>query len=207
MRKEIPLLITLLSGLIYVVANFFNLSIASSTKKALDQWFLIATAFAVLLGVVNLTIIHLNNISGGRSGWIYSLILLASMWAVVFYGLFKTNQDPFYQNFIYNRMLNPLSATMYSILVFYITSAAYRAFRVRSFEATLLLLTAIVVMLGRAPIGDLITPALPSLTNWLLDIPNTAGMRGIMIGATLGGVATSLRVIVGIERAYLSGGE
>lgn len=197
----------MLSGLTYVVANFFNVPIAKSTKTSLDQWFLIATAFAVLLGVVNLTIIHLNNISGGKSGWVYSLILLLSMWGIIFYGLFKTNQDPFYQNILYNRMLNPLSATMYSILVFYIASAAYRAFRIRSFEATLLLLTAIIVMLGRAPIGDLISPVLPAMTNWLQDIPNTAGMRGIMIGATLGGVATSLRVIAGIERAYLSGGE
>lgn len=207
MRKEIPLLITLLSGLIYVIANFFNVPIAKSTKTTLDQWFLIATAFAVLLGVVNLTIIHLSNISGGRSGAAYSLILLISMWGIILYGLLRTNQDPFYQGFLYNRMLNPLSATMYSILVFYISSAAYRAFRIRSFEATLLLITAIIVMLGRAPIGDLISPALPALTNWLQDIPNTAGMRGIMIGATLGGVATSLRVITGIERAYLSGGE
>lgn len=207
MRKEIPLLITLVSGLVYVIANFFNVPIAKTTKIALDQWFLIATAFAVLLGVVNLTIIHLSNVSGQKSGWVYSLILLVSMWGIIIYGLFRTNQDPFYQNILYNRMLNPLSATMYSILVFYIASAAYRAFRIRSFEATLLLVTAIVVMLGRAPIGDLISPALPDLTNWLQDIPNTAGMRGIMIGATLGAVATALRVIAGIERTYLSGGE
>lgn len=207
MRKEIPLLITLVSGLVYVIANFFNVPVAKATKTELDQWFLIATAFAVLLGVVNLTIIHLNNVSGQKSGWVYSLILLVSMWGIIIYGLFRTNQDPFYQNILYNRMLNPLSATMYSILVFYIASAAYRAFRIRSFEATLLLVTAIVVMLGRAPIGDLISPALPALTNWLQDIPNTAGMRGIMIGATLGGVATALRVIAGIERTYLSGGE
>lgn len=207
MRKEIPLLITLVSGLVYVVANFFNVAVAKTTKGELDQWFLIATSFAVLLGVVNLTVIHFRNLSSAKSGKFYSLVLLLSMYGTIAVGLWQTNQGPFYQGFIYNRMINPLSATMYSILVFYISSAAYRAFRVRSFEATLLLLTAVIVMIGKVPIGDLISPSIPALTSWLQDVPNTAGMRGIMIGTALGGVATALRVITGLERTYLSGGE
>jgi hypothetical protein len=207
LRKEIPLLITLLSGLVYVVANFFNVPLAKTVKGELDQWFLIATAFAVLLGVVNLTMIHVRNLMSSKSGKFYSLVLLVAMYGTIAIGLFQTNQGPFYQGFIFNRMINPLSATMYSILVFYISSAAYRAFRVRSFEATLLLLTAVIVMIGRVPIGDIISPYIPQVTSWLQDVPNTAGMRGIMIGIALGGVATALRVIVGLERTYLSGGE
>lgn len=205
MRKEIPLLITLLSGLIYVIANFFSIPIATSAKNTLDSWFLISTAFAVLLGVVNLTMLHVRNISMRRSGWGFSLILLLGLYLPMIYGTFKTASDPFFNDFLYNRMINPLSATMFSLLVFYITSAAYRAFRIRSFEASLLLLTAVIMMLGRAPIGDLISPWIPKAASWLLDILNVSGMRGITIGATLGGVATALRVVVGIERAYLAG--
>lgn len=205
MRKEIPLLITLVSGLIYVIANFFAVPVAKTAKNTLDSWFLVSTAFAVLLGVINLTLLHLRNISTRRVGWGYSVVLLVSMYFVMLYGVFKTASDPFFNDFIFNRMINPLSGTMFSLLCFYITSAAYRAFRIRSFEATLLLVTAVIIMLGRAPIGDLISPWLPKATSWLLDIPNVAGMRGIQIGATLGGIATSLRIIAGIERAYLSG--
>lgn len=205
MRKEIPLLITLLAGLIYVIANFFSVPIATSAKNTLDSWFLISTAFAVLLGITNLTLLHLRNISARRTGWGYSVVLLTAMYFMTIYGTFKTASDPFFNDFLFNRMLNPLSGTMFSLLVFYITSAAYRAFRIRSFEASLLLLTAVIIMLGRAPVGDLISPWLPKATSWLLDILNVSGMRGIQIGATLGGVATALRVVVGIERAYLAG--
>jgi len=41
--------------------------------------------------------------------------------------------------------------------------------------------------------------------DWIMDVPNTAGSRGILLGATLGGIAVLLRVILGIERGHFVG--
>jgi hypothetical protein len=38
---------------------------------------------------------------------------------------------------------------------------------------------------------------------WIMNYPNLAGQRAIMIGIGLGVVAMSLRLILGIERTYL----
>ncbi len=116
---------------------------------------------------------------------------------------------------MYQNLFVPMQATMFSILAFYIASAAYRAFRARTREATVLLVTAIVVMLGRVPLGAMLIPYkpwggqvefLPWLTEWILNNPSMAAQRGIMIGIGLGMIATSLRIIFGIERTYMGGG-
>src|SRR5438552_234148 len=60
----------------------------------------------------------------------------------------------------------PLESTMFSILAFYIVSAAYRAFRVRSAEAAILMITAVVLMLGQVPVGALLTSKLPEHGAW-----------------------------------------
>jgi hypothetical protein len=98
------------------------------------------------------------------------------------------------------------SATMFSTLAFFISSAAYRTFRARTPEAAILLVSAVVVMLGRVPIGGYIADVIPEGMQWLMSVPNMAAKRGILLGVSLGAIATSLRIIFGIERSYLGGG-
>jgi hypothetical protein len=93
-------------------------------------------------------------------------------------------------------------------LAFYVASAAYRAFRARNLEATILLIAAIVVMMGRIPFGDMLTGGnMTPVSEWLMDKPNAAAQRGIIIGAALGAASMSIRVILGIETTYLGKGE
>jgi hypothetical protein len=111
-------------------------------------------------------------------------------------------------NVLFENMVSPLQATMFSLLAFYVASAAYRAFRARNVEATILLIAAIVVMMGRIPFGDMLTGGrMTPLSEWLMNKPNAAAQRGIMIGAALGAASMSIRVILGIETTYLGKGE
>lgn len=104
---------------------------------------------------------------------------------------------------IYDHVFDPCNSTMFALLAFFVASAAFRAFRARNVEAALLLAAAIVVMLGRAPLGRSLDDVFPDLAQWLIDIPNNAGRRAIMMGAAVGAIATGLRVIVGLERSHL----
>jgi hypothetical protein len=115
---------------------------------------------------------------------------------------------------IYNHMLVPLQGTMFSILAFFIASAAFRAFRARTKEAFCLLLAALIIMFGRVPLGEFIWAKLFGLkfpvqmgdiTEWIMNVLNMAARRGIMLGVALGVIATSLKIIFGIERTYLGG--
>lgn len=125
--------------------------------------------------------------------------------------------NPF-QNWMYKYLLQNLAATMFALLSFYIASAAFRAFRAKSFEATALLVTGIIVMIGNVTAGEFVSHWLrhdlhlafldfAQWTNWILNGPNIAAQRAITFGLFLGQMALALRIIFGIERTYLGGGD
>ncbi len=106
-------------------------------------------------------------------------------------------------NWLYDHVFAPCNATMFALLAFFIASAAFRAFRARNVEAGLLLGAAILIMIGRVPLGRALHESLPWLAEWIIDVPNNAGRRAILMGAALGAIATGLRVILGLERSHL----
>ena len=114
--------------------------------------------------------------------------------------------------FAYEYAMKPLTATMFAMLAFYVASAAFRAFRAKNIEASLLLGTAFIILLGRTPAGVALTAWFPdaigglridSLTVYIMSVFNTAGNRAIMIGIALGIASTSLKVLLGMDRSYL----
>jgi uncharacterized membrane-anchored protein len=117
-------------------------------------------------------------------------------------------------DWVFQNMFVPLDATMFSLLAFYIASAAFRAFRARSFEATALLIAGCIVMIGRVPLGEQLSVQLlgneisfSTVASWILNNPNAAAQRGILLGVLLSMVAISLRIIFGIERTYMGGAD
>lgn len=209
MRKELPIAIGLVLGLLIIAGSYFTGSKQLATIKTnLDDWFTVVQAWTVAIGVVNLTQIHLRKVSNKREGWPFSIWLIVCMYGMILWGIFvaKSANDPNWK-WMYNQIIAPMNATVYSSLVFYIGSAAYRSFRVRNAEATVLLVAAVIMMLGRVPLGPVLLGGqwIAKTADWILNVPNAAGMRGIQIGACLGGIATALRILLGIERGHLGG--
>jgi len=58
--------------------------------------------------------------------------------------------------------------------------------------------------LGAVPIGEAIWPGFPPLSEWIMSTINTASLRAVTIGITLGAVSQSIRNLMGIERGHLS---
>lgn len=130
------------------------------------------------------------------------LAIFDSSWQFKFYTPEGLTNDMFVHFFDY--ILIPLQATMFALLAFFITSASYRAFRARNLLATLLLISALIVMLRftPGPWGEY----LAKTSSWVMNVPNLAAQRAIVIGIGLGIVATALKVILGIERGYMGKG-
>lgn len=209
MRREIPLAICFIMGVVMTVQFFIPHRWSLWLFENMLKWLIIVAIFALLLGLLNLIKIHIQKVQRRRRDWLYSLVALAGVAAslITGFGWGIGAEGPFMK--LYNYVQIPMQATMFSLLAFYIASAAFRTFRARTLEATLLLVAALVVMLGRVPLGHFFenTLRLPAVAEWVLDYPNMAAKRGIMIGVGLGAISTALKIILGIERSWLGGGE
>jgi len=229
-KRKIPLLITFTVGFIIIISEFIPHKPFGQISGELEVWFLIISGFAIILGQLSLFKVNFLKIKFRQKNWPYFVVTLVSFAIMVVVGLswgtesnpgiFGNGQSvsaaigskPF--DYLFNNVYQHLSATMFSLLAFFIASAAYRAFIARTVESNLLLIAAVLVMLGNTSLGSFLTGwlpeslsflHLPKISEFIMKYPNTAGQRAIMIGAGLGLIGSSLRIILGIERSYLGG--
>lgn len=186
-----------------VLADFF---ISSDSIDALSLYLIrtasVVAAFALVLGVVNVLTVHLNKVYTRDKGWGYSMLLLGALLFTLGVGFLTGGPASAEMQEIFEIVLFPLEATLFSLLAFFVVTAAYRAFRVKSFETGLFVIFGILVLLGQVPVGAMLWEQLPVVKDWVLDVPALAGARGILLGVALGTVATGLRVLLGIDRPY-----
>jgi hypothetical protein len=210
LRVKVPVLITIVAGVFMILKFFLDVPLVTLIADELEQWCLIIAAVAVILGVGNILRINLKVILRRGEDWPYKLVLVGSMLLMILVGIIDLIRRGDVEagsmfRFMFDYVMVPLSATVFALLAFFIASAAFRAFRARNVRATLLLVAAALVMIGRVPLGAEISGYFPKVADWLMTVPNAAGQRGLIIGAALGVIATGLRIIFGIERPYLRG--
>jgi uncharacterized membrane protein len=220
MKRRIPLLLVLVLGIFAAIAAFVpHPAIWHVDETLRNDVMRILSAFGLVLGIGSILQHHLLKIKRHAQHWQYSYITIIMLIITAIVGVFG-GIDPnrpgllpthigsfsFHMQTLYTNVMVPLGATMFAMLAFFMASAAYRAFRARTVEATLLLASAFVLMLGAVPLGRMIHHQLPSFAEWILTVPNTAAKRGILFGVELGIFATSLKIVLGIERGWLGGG-
>jgi len=199
-------MIGFVAGMIIIVAFFSGHSSITSFRSSMQVWVSIVGGFTLLLGVVSITSVNLVRVRKREKDWIYKLILLISLVISGGFGIFQGTEKDTVYDWLFQNMVSPMMSSMFALLAFFIASAAYRAFRARTVEATILLFVAVIVMLGRIPLGEVIYSRMPSITEWIMNYPNLAVQRGIIIGAALGAASMSIRIILGIERTYMGKG-
>jgi len=212
-RGDLGLQIIIFSlGFFYAAVHYVALPGTVDLQAVSDQLlaYLTAVFTAVFaIGIINLTRVHVINVKRKRATWRYSVLLLVSLYAMA---IFSVIASPFaidprsvvipanvidfatpIWEFLYYKILVNINSSIFALLAFFIASAAYRAFKARSLESTILLVAGLLVVAGQAPIADLVWPGFGLIRDWILAFPNTAGQRGILIGAALGILAFSVR--------------
>ncbi len=206
MKTQFPVAVAFLSGFIMVVAFFVPEKNLENLSQSLLTFVTIVGGFTLLLGIVSIMRANLEVVTKKGRGWGFKLLLILTLLVMSFSSFIWGTGEGTVYHWMFQNMQAPMMSTMFSLLAFFIASAAYRAFRARTKEATILLVTSVIVMLGRIPLGQFLWNRLPEYTNWIMAYPNLAVQRGIIIGAALGAASMSLRIILGIEKTYMGRG-
>ena len=167
-KRQIPILIVAFIGSITLFGWFINEpNVKEFVEDDATQWYNILASFAAILGALNLIKIQAQKALYQKPGWGYSMVAVFGFVFAIAAGFFikgadvawgaHVSSDGTLFKWMFDYVFSPMSATMFSLLAFFVASASYRAFRIRNFEATLLLVSGIIIMVGRVPIGGVIS--------------------------------------------------
>lgn len=200
MKLQVPLFICGVAGVFMAIQYF--IPAARPAYERISDYLQVVYAFSIVLGVASVMHRHGGRIRKLKKDWLYSAATIAAMMTMMIAGFIGGAErgEMLFQD-LFDAILLPVQATMFSLLAFYLASASFRAFRTRSLDATILLIAAVIVMIGRLDEGQFLR--LPEIQRWILEGPNLVSKRAILIGVGLGMASTALKVVLGIERSYL----
>ncbi len=210
----------------------------------------ILTAFLLGLGIYSLLRVHLGRIAKRQPDREFSAILLVCMVVMAGFGYadwimrrfgegrekleLMQNWTPVQYAFdlMFDGLLQQMDAAMFSMIAFFILSAAYRAFRIRSVESTVLMASALILMLSL--LGALVALwnggvdamavalnlpnasvdlkeahflnnfKLNEVANWVRSFLQVPALRALEFGVGLGALAMGLRLWLGLEKGGIS---
>lgn len=196
-------------------------------------------AFLLGLGVYSLLRVHVSRIARQTRDWQFSVVLIVSMALMAVFGYWNfhdtfgprgpamaigpTSGSWHFQQYAYdvlfNGLLQQMDAGMFSLVAFYILSAAYRAFRARSVEATILLVSALILIFSvmgavvykwDTAVTDHLAGhnasswwnnlKLSEMAQWLKTTVQTPSIRGIDFGVGIGLLAMGLRIWLNLDK-------
>ncbi len=200
----------------------------------------VLTFLLLCLGIFSLTKIHSARVVKKQKDWFFSVVLLVAMVVMVIVGywdyILKEFNDPnalltkaenwgtvnYAYDLLFDGLIQQMDAAMFSMIAFFILSAAFRAFRIRSVEATVMMASAILLMIslmgavdyqwselikgwtGDDPAHMLNNLNLSQISGWVKNYLQIPSIRALEFGVGLGALAMGLRIWLGLERGGVS---
>ena len=196
--------IAIISGVIVLLGYFIEP--LAGLREILLSWAVILIAVLLLVGVLNLARTHWGKVTGQQSESIYSMILLVSLVLTIAalvierLGLFGASG---WSIWLLEYITIPVESSLVAVLAIVLIYSIARLFGRRlSLFSIVFIITALFILAGTASLPGFEIPGLRVARDWVMQVPASAGARGILLGVALGTVATGLRILMGSDRPY-----
>lgn len=199
MKRPLPLIVGILSGLVVLAAMFFIPQGGGILTMVLN-WVIIVAAAALLVAIASLVITHLRFIASGKKGFLLSLVLVISFLATLVFGLLRGVDDPVFLKWV-GAIIRPIETALLGLVALVMMSAAMKIFRERGWSALTVSfgVSAIVfLILGLGFLQNLNIPELNEVIRVVEALP-MIGARGLLIGIGIGLLMMAFRVLFGME--------
>lgn len=205
LKRTLPTAVAILVGIVVLVSLLTRYPLFDALGLYLVDVAIVVATFALFLGIVNVIRVHARKLRERPSDRLYSLVLLVVLFLVLIFGLLPVWGEPSgalqpVVQWLFENVQLPIQASLSALLVFFLVTAAYRLLSLRNAESAVMLIVVLLVLLGQAAAG-LFRP-LSAIRDWIVAVPALAGIRGILLGVSLGAVLTGIRLLLGVERPY-----
>jgi len=196
-------IVAIVVGATALLGYFIQIPFLQELRSTILNWALILTAVMLLVGILNLLLVHLKKIRTEEKNAIYSLFLVIAL-AVTFIIALVFGTDSPWSVFIYDHILLPVETSLVALLAVVLVYAVARMFWRGItlfnliFAATVLFMLAVPALLSWMPELSFLS----IVHNLITQILAFAGSRAILMGVSLGVIATGLRVLIGADRPY-----
>ncbi len=190
-------------GLIVLLGYFLPQIVSADLRAILVGIAVILAGVATLVGVINLIVAHLHQMTspGGRD--FYSFFLILAFLITLAFGLIKSPADPSFQ-VVVTSIQTPIETSLMAVLAISLAYASLRLLQKRKGWMPVLfaISTLVFLILGSGLLaGSESVLGLGPLVGFLNRLP-MAGARGILLGVALGSLTTGLRILFGADRPY-----
>ena len=199
MKRALPLIVGIVSGLVVLAAMFFIPQSGGILAMVLN-WVIIVAGVALLVAIASLVLTHLRFIARGKKGFLLSLVLVISFLATLVFGLLRGVDDPVFLKWV-GAVIRPIETALLGLVALIMMSAAMKIFREKGWSALTVsfgVSAVIFLILGLGFLQNLNIPALNEVIRFMEALP-MIGARGLLIGIGIGLLMMAFRVLFGME--------
>lgn len=199
MKRRLPLIVGILSGLVVLAAMFF-IPQGGVVLGVVLNWVIVVAGVALLVAIASLVLTHIRFVANGKKGFLLSLVLVISFLATMVFGLLRGVDDPVFLKRV-GAVIRPIETALLGLVALVMMSAAMKIFRERGWSALTVSfgVSAIVfLVLGLGFLQNLNFPVLNDVITFVEGLP-VIGARGLLIGIGVGLLMMAFRVLFGME--------
>jgi hypothetical protein len=210
-RREIPLILFAVISLPMLLTTYIDNAALKQVAGVFTDWGVIVTLMGLALGEINFIFVQTREIRARRRGmrgeliWPFALYALVLSIVVAVLGIV---QGATYGTIVqqgYEIFVSPGLVSIFGSQVIQFIWIAFKRFRITNLETALLYIGAVIGLLFAVPLGTWIWPGFQTMGAWLTAYPASGFARALQMCIAIGSIAFYVRLVLGLETAYLGG--